>query len=131
MWWVEPLGRYRLFYLKVLKCQEIIHFIPIRHSFGFSDIFLEGISRIQRPPGSAPADVKDVKIIFNTYKQILLLVEVYRYQNIGSQYALFGNQYSYPGSVDHASISHYLYTYVTGFAKIVPNGTRIEIQIIA
>ena len=48
-----------LFYLikYVLKChliQEIIHFImhihfsvfiPIHHSFGFSDIFLEGISR--------------------------------------------------------------------------------------
>ena len=42
----NPLGRYRLFLShKVLKCQEIIHFsvfIPIRHCFSFSDIFLEG-----------------------------------------------------------------------------------------
>ena len=32
---------------------EIIYFsvfIPIHHSFGFSDIFLEGVSRPQRPP---------------------------------------------------------------------------------
>ena len=42
---------------KILKCQEIIHFsvfIPIHHSFGFSDIFLEGVSRPQNPPGSVP-----------------------------------------------------------------------------
>ena len=49
---------------KVLKChliQEIIHFsvfIPIHHSFGFSDILQEGGSRDPKdPPGSAPAKV--------------------------------------------------------------------------
>ena len=56
VWWVQPLGRYRLFLFshKVLKCQlrnNIFYcvFIPIHHSFGFSDIFVEGILRPQRP----------------------------------------------------------------------------------
>ena len=42
-----------------LKCQEIIHFsvfIPIHHSFGFSDIFLVGgLETSKTSPGSAPA----------------------------------------------------------------------------
>ena len=45
---------------RVLKCQEIIHFsvfIPIHHSFGFSDIFLEGMLRPQRPPWILPCSL--------------------------------------------------------------------------
>ena len=41
---MQPLVRYRLFHLKNSR-SSIIH-----HSFGFSDIFLEGVSRPQRPP---------------------------------------------------------------------------------
>ena len=44
--------------LKIHLIQEIIHFsvfIPIHHSFGFPDIFLEGgVSRPQRPPLDPP-----------------------------------------------------------------------------
>ena len=54
-WWVQPLGRYRLFYLikKIRLIQEIIHF-TIHHSFGFPDIFLEGGLETPKDPQDSP-----------------------------------------------------------------------------
>ena len=52
---LEYIGFYLISTKMSLNSRNVCVFIVMHHSFGFSDIFLKGVLRPQRPPGSTPA----------------------------------------------------------------------------